>query len=123
MTIAYPNNQALQTPLPVSPPSGAQRPRLTFLGTGYLGATYAVCFAEMGYEVLGLDPDEPILQFYGFTTGWARDGVSLTLRVRCRGLAPSKRGGYFLTGWGASYDVIKKRLKPDDQQLGELRWE
>src|SRR5256885_11821528 len=59
VTIAYPNNQALQTPLPVSPPSGAQRPRLTFLGTGYLGATYAVCFAEMGYEVLGLDPDEP----------------------------------------------------------------
>jgi UDPglucose 6-dehydrogenase len=58
VTIAYPNNQALQTPLPVSPPSGAQRPRLTFLGTGYLGATYAVCFAEMGYEVLGLDPDE-----------------------------------------------------------------
>jgi UDPglucose 6-dehydrogenase len=58
VTIAYPNNQALQIPQPVSPPSGAQRPRLTFLGTGYLGATYAVCFAEMGYEVLGLDPDE-----------------------------------------------------------------
>ena len=58
MTIAYPNNQALQTPLSVSPPSGAQRPRLTFLGTGYLGATYAVCFAEMGYEVLGFDVDD-----------------------------------------------------------------
>ena len=58
MTIAYPNNQALQNPQPVSPPSGAQRPRLTFLGTGYLGATYAVCFAEMGYEVLGFDVDE-----------------------------------------------------------------
>jgi len=57
VTIAYPTNQALQPTLPVSPPSGAQRPRLTFLGTGYLGATYAVCFAEMGYEVLGLDPD------------------------------------------------------------------
>jgi len=58
VTIAYPNNQALQTPLSVSPPSGAQRPRLTFLGTGYLGATYAVCFAEMGYEVLGFDVDD-----------------------------------------------------------------
>jgi UDPglucose 6-dehydrogenase len=32
---------------------------LTFLGTGYLGATYAICFAEMGYEVLGFDIDEP----------------------------------------------------------------
>jgi UDPglucose 6-dehydrogenase len=40
-------------------PSGAQRPRLTFLGTGYLGATYAICFAELGYEVLGFDVDEP----------------------------------------------------------------
>jgi UDPglucose 6-dehydrogenase len=33
-------------------------PRLAFLGTGYLGATYAVCFAELGYEVLGVDVDE-----------------------------------------------------------------
>jgi len=30
---------------------------LTFLGTGYLGATYAICFAELGYEVLGFDVD------------------------------------------------------------------
>ncbi|MEU4243243.1 UDP-glucose/GDP-mannose dehydrogenase family protein [Actinoplanes sp. NPDC026619] len=33
-------------------------PRLAFLGTGYLGATYAICFAELGYEVLGVDVDE-----------------------------------------------------------------
>jgi UDPglucose 6-dehydrogenase len=44
-------------PAPVAPPSGATRPRLTFLGTGYLGATYAICYAELGYEVLGFDPD------------------------------------------------------------------
>jgi UDPglucose 6-dehydrogenase len=31
---------------------------MTFLGTGYLGATYAICFAELGYEVLGFDVDE-----------------------------------------------------------------
>ncbi|ASW53709.1 UDP-glucose/GDP-mannose dehydrogenase family protein [Plantactinospora sp. KBS50] len=57
MTIPYPTTQ----PLPLStvaPPSGAQRPRLTFLGTGYLGATYAICFAELGYEVIGVDVDE-----------------------------------------------------------------
>ena len=41
----------------VTPPSGAAKPRLTFLGTGYLGATYAICFAELGYEVLGVDVD------------------------------------------------------------------
>jgi UDPglucose 6-dehydrogenase len=32
-------------------------PRLTVLGTGYLGATHAVCMAELGFEVLGLDID------------------------------------------------------------------
>ncbi len=34
------------------------RPRLTILGTGYLGATHAVSMAELGYEVLGVDVDE-----------------------------------------------------------------
>ena len=57
-TQAYPPPQA-QQPTPVAIPSGAQRPRLTFLGTGYLGATYAICFAELGYEVIGFDVDEP----------------------------------------------------------------
>jgi len=30
---------------------------MTVLGTGYLGATHAVCMAELGYDVLGLDVD------------------------------------------------------------------
>ncbi|HEY8471989.1 MAG TPA: UDP-glucose/GDP-mannose dehydrogenase family protein [Natronosporangium sp.] len=30
---------------------------MVFIGTGYLGATYAICFAELGYEVLGVDVD------------------------------------------------------------------
>jgi UDPglucose 6-dehydrogenase len=34
------------------------RPRLTVIGTGYLGATHAVCMAELGFEVLGLDVDQ-----------------------------------------------------------------
>jgi UDPglucose 6-dehydrogenase len=35
----------------------AQRPRLSVIGTGYLGATHAVCMVELGYEVIGLDVD------------------------------------------------------------------
>jgi UDPglucose 6-dehydrogenase len=54
VTIQYPTASAS-----VAAPSGAARPRLTFLGTGYLGATYAVCFAELGYDVLGYDIDGP----------------------------------------------------------------
>ncbi len=54
MTIAFPST-SLQNQ--ATPPSGAQRPRLTFIGTGYLGSTYAICFAELGYDVLGVDVD------------------------------------------------------------------
>ena len=52
MTVPY-----VSQPVPVTPPSGSTRPRLTFIGTGYLGATYAICYAELGYEVLGVDVD------------------------------------------------------------------
>jgi UDPglucose 6-dehydrogenase len=34
------------------------RPRLSVIGTGYLGATHAVAMAELGFEVLGVDVDE-----------------------------------------------------------------
>jgi UDPglucose 6-dehydrogenase len=58
VTIPYPTHQPVPAFPEVEPPSGAARPRLAFLGTGYLGATYAICFAELGYEVLGFDVDE-----------------------------------------------------------------
>src|ERR1700709_1858890 len=35
----------------------SERPRLGVIGTGYLGATHAVCMAELGFEVVGLDVD------------------------------------------------------------------
>ncbi len=38
-------------------PSSSHRFRLTVIGTGYLGATHAVCMAELGHEVLGVDVD------------------------------------------------------------------
>ncbi|MEV5826663.1 UDP-glucose/GDP-mannose dehydrogenase family protein [Spirillospora sp. NPDC052242] len=36
----------------------AEAPRLTVIGTGYLGATHAICMAVLGFEVLGVDVDE-----------------------------------------------------------------
>src|ERR1700712_4254493 len=35
----------------------SERPRLGVIGTGYLGATHAVCMAELGFQVVGLDVD------------------------------------------------------------------
>lgn len=37
--------------------SGDRPPRLTVLGTGYLGITHAACMASLGFEVLGVDTD------------------------------------------------------------------
>ena len=65
----------------VTPPSGAPRPRLTFLGTGYLGATYAICFAELGYEVLGFDVDAPkIAKLAGGEVPFHEPGLDELLR-------------------------------------------
>ncbi|MGH3367399.1 MAG: 3-hydroxyacyl-CoA dehydrogenase NAD-binding domain-containing protein, partial [Nocardioidaceae bacterium] len=32
-------------------------PRIAVIGTGYLGTAHAVCMAELGFEVLGVDVD------------------------------------------------------------------
>jgi len=36
----------------------AAHPRMTVIGTGYLGATHAICMAMLGFDVLGVDVDE-----------------------------------------------------------------
>ncbi|UBQ03993.1 UDP-glucose dehydrogenase family protein [Curtobacterium sp. TXMA1] len=46
------------TPIPATGmPPVVDHPRLTVIGTGYLGATHAVSMAVLGYEVLGVDVD------------------------------------------------------------------
>lgn len=34
-----------------------QNPKITVIGTGYLGATHAASMAELGFDVLGVDLD------------------------------------------------------------------
>lgn len=34
------------------------RPKLSVIGTGYLGATHAVCMVELGFDVIALDVDQ-----------------------------------------------------------------
>ena len=33
-------------------------PRVTVIGTGYLGLTHAVCMADLGHDVLAIDVDQ-----------------------------------------------------------------
>jgi UDPglucose 6-dehydrogenase len=39
-------------------PAVADHPRISVIGTGYLGATHAVAMVELGFEVIGVDVDE-----------------------------------------------------------------
>ncbi|WAX58638.1 UDP-glucose/GDP-mannose dehydrogenase family protein [Jatrophihabitans cynanchi] len=41
----------------VNSPAAPAKPRISVIGTGYLGTTHAVCMAELGYDVIGLDVD------------------------------------------------------------------
>jgi len=41
-----------------TPANAAAGPRVTVLGTGYLGVAHAACLAELGFDVLGLDVSE-----------------------------------------------------------------
>ncbi|GAB1645159.1 UDP-glucose dehydrogenase family protein [Krasilnikovia sp. MM14-A1259] len=86
MTIPYPTKQTATAFTEVEPPSGAPRPRLSFLGTGYLGATYAICFAELGYEVLGFDVDEAkIAKLAGGQVPFHEPGLDELLRRNLAG--------------------------------------
>ncbi len=51
-----------------TPQNTTTRPRISFLGCGYLGATYAICFAELGYEVVGYDIDEAKIEAFSSGT-------------------------------------------------------
>jgi UDPglucose 6-dehydrogenase len=59
----------------------ATPPRLTVIGTGYLGATHAVCMAELGFEVLGLDVlPEKVAQLQSGTVPFFEPGLPELLR-------------------------------------------
>ncbi|WP_284974838.1 UDP-glucose/GDP-mannose dehydrogenase family protein [Arthrobacter sp. efr-133-TYG-104] len=44
--------------LTIARPGVVDHPNITVVGTGYLGATHAVCMALLGYDVVGLDVDQ-----------------------------------------------------------------
>ncbi|NEM92466.1 UDP-glucose dehydrogenase family protein [Galbitalea soli] len=47
----------MTTEIGSSLPPIVENPRMTVIGTGYLGATHAICMALLGFDVLGVDVD------------------------------------------------------------------
>ncbi len=121
------------------------RPRLTVIGTGYLGATHAVCMAELGFEVLGLDVDAAKIAalasgrvpFYEpglpellqknldsgrlrFTTSMAEVGAFGDVHFLCVG-TPQKIGEYAadLTYLDAAFDALLPELREGALVVGK----
>jgi UDPglucose 6-dehydrogenase len=123
----------------------SERPRLTVIGTGYLGATHAVCMAELGYDVIGLDVDEAkvaLLQsgevpFFEpglpellrknldtgrlrFTTSYAEIGAFGDVHFLCVG-TPQKKGEYAadMTYVNAAFRALVPHLKDGALVVGK----
>ena len=63
------------------------RPRITVLGTGYLGATHAICMAVLGHEVLGIDTDKQKTAYEMSVSDWSSDVCSSDLQPTQPGTA------------------------------------
>jgi UDPglucose 6-dehydrogenase len=48
----------MSTAISVISPDVVEHPKMTVIGTGYLGATHAICMAILGFDVLGVDVDQ-----------------------------------------------------------------
>ena len=120
-------------------------PRLSVIGTGYLGATHAACMAELGFEVLGLDVDPAKVEtlssgrvpFYEpglddvlarniaagrlrFTTSWEEVGAFADVHFICVG-TPQAAGAQRadLSQVFGSVDSLAPHLRPGALVVGK----
>jgi UDPglucose 6-dehydrogenase len=133
---------------PAAPSSGTAdtaRPRLSVVGTGYLGATHAVCMASLGFDVLGLDVDEAkvaalssgVVPFFEpglqellaeqlasgrlrFTTSFEEAGAFGDVHFVCVG-TPQKKGEYAadLTFVDAAFEALLPHAKDGALLVGK----
>ncbi|MEC4018767.1 UDP-glucose dehydrogenase family protein [Streptomyces sp. H27-D2] len=84
-------------------------PKITVIGTGYLGATHAAAMAELGFEVLGLDiVPEKIEMLSAGKVPMYEPGLEELLRQHVAGIEGSSGRLRFTTSWaevGAFGDV------------------
>ncbi|MFC5722182.1 UDP-glucose dehydrogenase family protein [Streptomyces gamaensis] len=75
-------------------------PRITVIGTGYLGATHAAAMAELGFEVLGLDvAQEKVAMLSRGEVPMYEPGLTELLRRHVAGLEGSTGRLRFTTSW------------------------
>ncbi|MBZ4319080.1 UDP-glucose dehydrogenase family protein [Streptomyces huiliensis] len=75
-------------------------PKITVIGTGYLGATHAAAMAELGFEVLGLDVVPEKVEMLGRAeVPMYEPGLEELLRKHVTGLEGSSGRLRFTTDW------------------------
>ncbi|MER5786174.1 UDP-glucose/GDP-mannose dehydrogenase family protein [Streptomyces mobaraensis] len=75
-------------------------PKITVIGTGYLGATHAAAMAELGFEVLGLDVvPEKVEMLARAEVPMYEPGLEELLRKHVAGLEGSSGRLRFTTSW------------------------
>ncbi|MGK5640452.1 UDP-glucose dehydrogenase family protein [Streptomyces sp. URMC 126] len=75
-------------------------PKITVIGTGYLGATHAAAMAELGFEVLGLDVVPEKVEMLGRAeVPMYEPGLEDLLRKHVAGLEGSSGRLRFTTSW------------------------
>jgi UDPglucose 6-dehydrogenase len=80
-------------------------PKITVIGTGYLGATHAAAMAELGFEVLGLDVvPEKIDALRAGRSPMYEPGLDELLRAHVAGIEGSSGRLRFTTDWAEVAD-------------------
>ena len=119
-------------------------PRVTVIGTGYLGLTHAVCLADLGHQVLAIDVDEdkiakaangevpffepglePLLRKnldagrLRFTTSFAEVGAFGEVHFLCVGTPQGSDGGADLSFVHAAAGALAPQLTADCLIVGK----
>jgi UDPglucose 6-dehydrogenase len=95
-------------------------PRVTVVGTGYLGLTHAVCLADLGHEVLAIDVDKqkiaraangeaPFFELR-FTTSFAEVGAFGEVHFLCVGTPEGESGHADLSFVHGAADMLARHL-------------
>ena len=119
-------------------------PRVTVIGTGYLGLTHAVCLADLGHDVLAIDIDEeklaraasgeapffepglePLLRKnldagrLRFTTSFAEVGAFGEVHFLCVGTPEGEAGHADLGAVWAASDALAPHLAGESVVVGK----
>jgi UDPglucose 6-dehydrogenase len=98
--------------------------RLTVFGLGYLGLTHAVCMAELGHEVLGIEVDEAkVAKLQSGEVPFYEPGLADLLQKHLKtGLLEISTSYEQAAGWGDVYFIAVGTPQKKGESAADLRY-